>query len=136
MRAAFLLAPVSGALLILACAPATPPTRSGAELYAEFCASCHGADGTGDGPAAADLDPRPADLTRISARNGGTFPLADVMSTIDGYRRAQEGNVVMPEFGVMLEDAPLVMVDTGDGIETPTPAPLYAVAEYLRTIQR
>ena len=110
-------------------------TRSGADLYGEFCASCHGAGGRGDGPDAAGMDPKPADLTRISARNGGAFPLAEVMSTIDGYRRAQAGDLAMPEFGVMLEDAPMVLVDTGDGIETPTPAPLLAVAEYLRTIQ-
>jgi putative copper resistance protein D len=35
----------------------------GARLYAENCALCHGADGKGDGPAAAALSIRPADLT-------------------------------------------------------------------------
>jgi copper transport protein len=34
----------------------------GAELYAENCASCHGADGKGDGPLAATLAPPPANL--------------------------------------------------------------------------
>jgi mono/diheme cytochrome c family protein len=35
----------------------------GAALYAENCALCHGATGHGDGPAAAGLRVRPADLT-------------------------------------------------------------------------
>jgi putative copper resistance protein D len=36
---------------------------NGLELYREQCAVCHGAMGNGDGPAAAGLRPRPADLT-------------------------------------------------------------------------
>lgn len=36
---------------------------NGLHLYHEHCASCHGAEGYGDGPAAAGLRPRPADLT-------------------------------------------------------------------------
>lgn len=34
----------------------------GAEIYATQCASCHGEDGMGDGPAAGGLDPQPAPL--------------------------------------------------------------------------
>ena len=119
---------------MMACAP-EPTKTSGKDLYAEFCASCHGPSGKGDGPAAAGLSRAPADLTTLSERNGGTFPLTTVLSTIDGYTRAKEGNLTMPEFGVMLEDQPLVLVDTGDGIPTPTPEPLLAMAEYLITFQ-
>jgi putative copper export protein/mono/diheme cytochrome c family protein/peroxiredoxin len=35
----------------------------GLQLYGEHCAVCHGPEGYGDGPAAAGLRPRPADLT-------------------------------------------------------------------------
>jgi putative copper export protein/mono/diheme cytochrome c family protein len=35
----------------------------GASLFAAHCASCHGPEGRGDGPAAASLNPPPADLT-------------------------------------------------------------------------
>ena len=48
-------------------APAEPYAAAsvvhGARLYAENCALCHGADGRGDGPAAASLTVHPADLT-------------------------------------------------------------------------
>jgi copper transport protein len=37
--------------------------RSGAALYAQDCAVCHGVTGHGDGPEAASLNPKPFDLT-------------------------------------------------------------------------
>jgi mono/diheme cytochrome c family protein len=38
-----------------------------ASLYKDLCASCHGARGKGDGPAAAALNPRPKDFTNCKA---------------------------------------------------------------------
>jgi high-affinity iron transporter len=40
-----------------------PDLARGAALYAQQCASCHGATGAGDGPAAAKLDPPPVAFT-------------------------------------------------------------------------
>ena len=59
-----------------------------------------------------------------------------VMSAIDGYTRRGDRTSVMPELGVVFQEGPLVMVPTGDGVATPTPANLVALAEYLRGIQR
>jgi putative copper resistance protein D len=42
---------------------AAPAIAAGARLYAGNCVACHGASGLGDGPAAAALDPKPANLT-------------------------------------------------------------------------
>lgn len=42
---------------------ATPDVAQGQQLYATYCASCHGAMGEGDGPVAAGLDPKPAKHT-------------------------------------------------------------------------
>jgi putative copper resistance protein D len=44
-------------------APTPESIRHGRELFAAHCAACHGATGRGDGPAAAGLLQRPADLT-------------------------------------------------------------------------
>ncbi len=45
-------------------APLAPPDLArGARIYSATCAGCHGADGHGDGPAAALLRPRPVDFT-------------------------------------------------------------------------
>lgn len=45
--------------------PVTPTRQSlarGEELYLRLCAACHGQGGQGDGPAAAAMDPRPANF--------------------------------------------------------------------------
>ena len=42
----------------------------------------------------------------------------------------------MPEFGAYLKDAEVVLVDVGDGVQTPTPEPLYAVTLDLNYIQK
>jgi high-affinity iron transporter len=39
-----------------------PDMKRGAALYAASCASCHGAEGRGDGPASKGLDPAPANF--------------------------------------------------------------------------
>ena len=61
----------------------TDPT-SGKAMYTAYCASCHGADGKGDGPAAAALKMPATNLTALSAKNGGTFPAAHVAAVIQG----------------------------------------------------
>lgn len=110
-----------------------PGPQEGAALFADNCVACHGASATGDGPLATGLSPRPADLTHISARNGGTFPRARVLSEIDGYLKGSHPNRAMPEFGAVLtgETVPVEV----DGVLTPTPRPLAALLAYLEDIQ-
>ena len=57
---------------------------SGRDLFVAYCASCHGKDGKGKGPAAASLKTPPPDLTTLAQRNDGKFPKARVMETISG----------------------------------------------------
>ena len=71
----------------------------GRSLYRSYCASCHGAAARGDGTLADSLDPRPIDLTRLAAGNGGVFPTERVAQSIDG-RTAQRGHrSEMPKWG-------------------------------------
>ena len=44
-------------------------TASGKKLAETNCASCHGASGKGDGPAAAALNPKPADWTSAKVQS-------------------------------------------------------------------
>jgi mono/diheme cytochrome c family protein len=134
MRGWIVAGALAGAGLVAACA--RPEVEVGRAAYAENCAVCHGAGGRGDGPVAARLARPPADLTRLAARNGGTFDAAAVMSAIDGYFRRGDSAHPMPEFGEALAAEDMVLVDLGDGVLTPAPETLAALAAYLRSIQR
>jgi len=71
-------------------------------MYMAYCASCHGADGKGNGPAAAALKTQPTDLTQISAKNGGTFPDVHIAQIIKGdSSTAAHGSKEMPVWGPM-----------------------------------
>jgi len=88
----------------------------------------------GDGPIAASLGVAVPDLTGLSARNGGVFPREVVMATIDGLNRPPHFADAMPEFGAGdLGEA--VIVEAEEGIGTPTPVGLIALADYLDSIQ-
>ncbi len=66
-----------------------PPRQNlnaGAHLYQEFCASCHGNSGAGDGPLAATLAKPATNLAMLTQRNGGTFPRADVLAVVEATR--------------------------------------------------
>jgi mono/diheme cytochrome c family protein len=119
-------------LLLSACIPEPQVVQAD---FTTFCVACHGISGRGNGELAKELPKRPADLTRISARNGGAFPTARIMSVIDGYSRGLGANGPMPEFGEVLQGA-TVLYDSGDGILTPTPERLVELVEYLKSIQR
>jgi len=58
--------------------------REGRRMYERACASCHGVDARGDGPVAPTLKKRPANLTLLAARNGGTFPRDQVIAAVTG----------------------------------------------------
>jgi mono/diheme cytochrome c family protein len=73
---------------------------NGKAMFTTYCAVCHGTTGKGDGPAAVALKKMPADLTKISARNGGTFPATKVSRFIEGADEiAAHGNRDMPVWG-------------------------------------
>jgi mono/diheme cytochrome c family protein len=89
--------------------PAATPTSgaftlSGRDEYVFHCASCHGLDGRGDGPAAGSFKTKPANLTLLSRRNGGVFPAKRVSATIDGTAIvAAHGSREMPVWGEIFE---------------------------------
>jgi mono/diheme cytochrome c family protein len=81
----------------------TSPT-SGKEMFAQYCAACHGTDGKGEGPAAAALKTKPADLTQLASHNNGKFPGERVSLYIEGADTiAAHGSREMPVWGKVLK---------------------------------
>lgn len=75
-------------------------SASGAEMYRSYCASCHGIDGKGHGPAADALKMPPANLTTLARENKGAFPSERVRNAIRGdITVAAHGSKDMPVWG-------------------------------------
>jgi mono/diheme cytochrome c family protein len=83
------------------------PSTAGGDLFRFYCATCHGRDGKGDGPVAAALNRRPADLTLIARRNGGHFPAVRMEDYVTGNREPMappaHGSMDMPVWGPIFQ---------------------------------
>ena len=77
--------------------------NSGKEMYAAYCAACHGKDGKGDGPVAAALKAPPTDLTILARQHAGKFPSIKVYRAITGEAGiSAHGSKEMPVWGPVL----------------------------------
>ena len=87
-------------------APVHAQQPRGKTLYDQHCAECHGADGKGDGPAAAYLVPHPRDFTtakyKIRTTETGSVPSDDDL--IQSIRQGLYGTA-MPAWDRILSDA-------------------------------
>jgi mono/diheme cytochrome c family protein len=108
--------------------PRTTPV-SGKQMYASYCAPCHGVNGKGGGPVGAALKTNPTDLTVLSRNNDGKFPAEHVISVLQlGAEIPSHGTSEMPVWGPVL------------GKMDPTitlgrPLRISNLTNYLKTIQ-
>jgi mono/diheme cytochrome c family protein len=101
----------------------------GPNLFKAYCAVCHGPNAKGDGPLAKSLKTAPSDLTRITSRNNGMFPIAKLRRIISGEEALASGHGTkeMPVWGPIFsqvswdQDLGRVRIDN--------------LARYLETIQ-
>jgi cytochrome c553 len=73
-----------------------------ASTYSNLCASCHGAKGQGDGPAAAALNPKPRDFAdcKVMAK----IPDDTLFKTINGGGQSVGLSAMMPPWGGSLTE--------------------------------
>ena len=122
---------LSGAVLAAVYTPPAafaqgPANSSGAATFALY-ASRHGPAAKGDGPLAAMLKTRPADLTSIASHNRGTFPAEQVAQIIDGRHAVKgHGRGDMPVWG----DAFAKSIDT-----VPVEEKIKRLVAYLERLQ-
>ena len=104
--------------------------------YLNSCGVCHGEQGKGDGPLAAELLTSPTDLTGLARSNGGEFPYWKVFAMIDGrFAVPGHGTREMPVWGrdYLMEDQARLGPIGGEAV---TQERIHALADYLATLQR
>jgi len=77
---------------------------SGAAIYTQYCAACHGADARGNGPVKKALRKPAPDLTTLAKRHDGKFPyayVAGVLRFAPGVPSHGSGD--MPMWGPLFE---------------------------------
>jgi mono/diheme cytochrome c family protein len=102
--------------------------ESGAAMYKDYCAACHGIAGKGDGPAAAALKSPVPDLTTYSKRSGGVFPDAKLayLLTHGGSATGIHGSEDMPIWGKLFKSVNTDLVKLR----------VANLSDYLKTLQQ
>lgn len=108
--------------------------KTGADLYRVHCATCHGAEATGEGPMAGVLVIKPTNLTALAASNGGVFPTERVVKRIDGRDPLVSHGSPMPVYGFFFEgNDTAIKTDSGQPILTS--GPIVDLLAYLQSLQ-
>ena len=112
----------------------------GKREYDSNCAVCHGKLGKGDGPYAGMVDTKGgADLTMLSKKNGGVFPILKVTETIDGrFMVKAHGPRDMPIWGAdylaRARDS-MAASEMPFDVEAYVQYRIFALAEYVYRLQ-
>ena len=95
--AVFLIIPCAGGAQEKPKGAAPSNAASGKRTFMDYCASCHGPDGRGHGPAASALKTAPPDLRILAIRHDGKFPESYVKTIVrSGDPKAGHGSAEMP----------------------------------------
>lgn len=111
---------------------AVKPTQAndGKQMYTNYCASCHGATGIGNGAAAPALKNAPANLSLLTANNKGVFPADHVAAVLQfGSENAAHGSATMPIWGDLFSTL-------GGANPDQTRLRIRNISDYLKTLQK
>ncbi|HYL77937.1 MAG TPA: cytochrome c [Bryobacteraceae bacterium] len=129
--------PFSVAALLLAIGPILPgqvplrpaPVGAGEEMYASYCAACHGRDGKGSGPASPAFKTAATDLTQLAKRNKGMFPTGRVKASIRGdLLVVAHGSKDMPVWGPLFRYV-------GSGTQAEVEVRINNLTKYIESLQ-
>lgn len=129
MRGLIVLLVLAPALVSMAASGSDDPGRA---LYVRYCGACHGPNAKGDGIAGTFINPKPADLTQIAKKHGGTFSFEETVRVIDGRTTVRaHGDPDMPVWGELFRDNPAWEMTRRAGVR----GTLVLITEYLQSVQ-
>jgi len=100
---------------------------SGAQMFKDYCAVCHGMDGRGDGPAVEYLKTPPPNLRTLARRNDGKYPDTKVIAVMQfGSGNKAHGTLDMPFWG------PIFRAEGDHGMAT---LRIHNLTKYIETLQ-
>jgi mono/diheme cytochrome c family protein len=110
---------------------------SGAQMFKEYCAVCHGPSGKGDGPVATALKVPPPDLTTLAQRHDGKFPDNYVSNVLkNGVQNPAHGSGEMPVWGPIFDTMNRWKALCPGMDETPVTLRITNLTNYLKSIQK
>src|SRR5262249_43786128 len=105
-------------------------------MYVQYCGSCHGPDGKGNGVMASALQTKPGDLTQIAKKNGGEFPTVMIEDYIRGKRNVPaHGDPDMPVWGQIFREDARVGSTTGRSAKSVARTKIAFITQYIKSIQ-
>lgn len=125
---------LSALLFCLASAASAQNLEDGEKLYNLHCAACHGVEAKGNGPMSPVLLVQPANLTLLSQKADGAFPVFRVVKRIDGRDPLVSHGSDMPVYGWFFEGQG-VAIAANDGQPIMTSKPVADLVAWLKTIQ-
>ncbi len=106
----------------------------GKREFQRSCATCHGVEATGNGPAASALTVKPADLTQLAKQHGGVFLFWRTYEKISGQDQQLipgHGTREMPIWGERFRFEP----QASDEQKTSMRGRILSLVHYLQSIQ-
>jgi hypothetical protein len=122
-------------LILLMILPTLAGAQTGRDDYRLACGNCHGADATGNGPAAKKKGFDAPDLTGLSRANGGSFPRERMRLLIDGRSGDRGHGYPMPVWGDRFRALSGHKTGTPEA-EAEIRARIDGILDYLESVQR
>jgi len=129
---------ISFALAVSSAFAGDKPMDVGKHEYEAACATCHGSNGKGGGPVAAQLKLAIPDLTVLAKNNQGIFPFDRIYQVIDGRLEVKgHGTREMPVWGQAFRRQTSVFFQPQpqDDPESAARSRILALTEYVYRLQ-
>ncbi len=82
---------------------AAADAAKGAQVFAQYCATCHGPQGAGDGPVGKTLNPPPRNFQTAEFKYGGTDQA--IFEVISNGAASKGGSPLMAPWGAVIPEA-------------------------------